>query len=294
MDARQWKAKGETFNVEGRRIYYWDEGEGPVLVLVHGFPTSSWDWAPMWPDLIANWRVIVLDLLGYGFSDKPTDCGYETAIQTDIYEALLDHLGIDTFTLFSHDYGDTVAQELILRHNQRTAKNEAKYTIHSWCLLNGGMFIEAAKPRPIQKLLLNPMTGPLVSALLSKRRFSKSFSAVFAPDKQPSPDELNDFWWIISTNGGHRIAHKLGQYLGERHRRRDEWVGAMQQTHVPMRFICGMLDPVSGANMAERYMEIIPNPDLVELPDVGHYPQVEAPKRVLSAFESFANKHLPK
>ena len=56
---------------------------------------------------------------------------------------------------------------------------------------------------------------------------------------------------------------------------------------MPMRFINGLLDPVSGAHMVERYRELIPGPDVIELEGIGHYPQVEAPGRVLEAFFAF-------
>ena len=78
--------------------------------------------------------------------------------------------------------------------------------------------------------------------------------------------------------------HKLIGYMEERRRQRERWVGALQQTSVPLRLIDGALDPVSGRHMAERYRELVPDPDVVILAEIGHYPQVEAPEAVLEAY----------
>lgn len=289
IDARAWRERAKTFEYDEHRIFYWDQGQGPVLLLLHGFPTSSWDWAPVWEHLAQSWRVVTFDFLGYGFSDKPTSHTYTAKEQADIALALLDKLGVAEFTMLSHDYGDTVAQDLVLRDTT----GDVPGTIHSWTMLNGGLFIEAAKLRPIQKLLLGTYTGPVVSALITKSRFEKSFSAIFAPDKRPTQAALDDFWWIICVNGGDKLYHKLIHYIRERRQRRDEWVDAMNDTSIPMQFVCGMLDPVSGSNMVSRYREVIHAPHIVELPNVGHYPQCEAPQCVLDAFEPFARRHLP-
>ena len=110
-----------------------------------------------------------------------------------------------------------------------------------------------------------------------------ALAAVFGAHTQPSAQELADFWAVVSYDRGHRIAHRILAYLRERHVHRDRWVRAMQTTDAPLRFIDGLADPVSGADMVARYRELIPKADVVELPAIGHYPQVEAPDRVLAA-----------
>lgn len=281
-----WRAQGHTLNFRGHEVFCRVGGpeDAPALLLVHGFPTCSWDWAPLWDELTASWRVLTLDMLGFGLSAKPRDIDYTFALQADLQEHLLERHDVQEVVILAHDYGDTVTQEMLARHEERAG---AGLRIRGICLLNGGMFIEAARPRPIQKLLLGPL-GPVASALMNETLFRRSFSAVFAPETVPSPDELHDFWRAIAHNGGHRIAHKLGQYLRERHNHRRRYIRPMQTTRVPLRFICGMMDPVSGATMARRYLELLPEPDLIELEAVGHYPQVEAPRAVLDHFTHWA------
>ncbi|MHA7835068.1 MAG: alpha/beta fold hydrolase, partial [Algiphilus sp.] len=77
-------------------------------------------------------------------------------------------------------------------------------------------------------------------------------------------------------------------YMAERKNQRARWVGALQKAPIPIRVIDGLDDPVSGAHMVERYRALVAQPDVVELPGIGHYPQVEAPGRVLVALRDWS------
>ena len=95
---------------------------------------------------------------------------------------------------------------------------------------------------------------------------------------------MHDFWRLTAESDGAVIWPSLLGYMEERRRNRERWVGPLQSTRVPLRVIDGAEDPVSGAHMVERYRELVPNPDTVLLPGIGHYPQVEDPDGVVRAF----------
>jgi pimeloyl-ACP methyl ester carboxylesterase len=288
-----WRSAGKTFDYNGHAIFYREEGQGPVLLCIHGFPTASWDWHLLWPQLTQRFRVIALDMIGFGFSAKPPTYPYAIRDQATIHETLLRELGVDFIHILAHDYGDSVAQELLARYEDRRQTSAAGIKIESVCFLNGGLFPEAHRARRIQKLLLTPL-GPLLSRLTSERRFRRSFAAVFGPNTRPSDEELKAAWSLVAHNGGSKIAHKLIRYIPERRQQRDRWVGVLQQTKVPMRLIDGPADPVSGAHMAARYRELVPNADVVLLDGIGHYPQIEDPPGVLAAFLEFVQPLLPR
>jgi pimeloyl-ACP methyl ester carboxylesterase len=250
------------------------------VLCIHGFPTASWDWHAIWGGLTQRHRVIAPDMIGFGYSAKPRDYEYSIRDQATLHEALLDQLGVRSAHVLAHDYGDTVAQELLAR------AGDSSFAIRSICFLNGGLFPEIHRARAIQKLLDSPV-GPLVSRLLTEQSFRRSFSAIFGPDTPPTEGELSDFWSLVAHNDGNRIAHKLIRYMRERRASRERWVGAMQSASIPLRFVNGAADPISGVHMARRYEELIPNPDVVVLDRIGHYPQVEAPQAVLDAFLDF-------
>lgn len=280
---QQWRERGAGFEHRGHPIFYLDEGAGDTALLcIHGFPTASWDWAPVWDELRRRHaRVVTLDMIGFGFSAKPRDYDYSLVDQADIHLELLDRLGIKRVHVLAHDYGVSVAQEILARELEGRGPR-----LLSTALLNGGLFPETHRAVLMQKLLLGPLGG-LISRLAGEAQFRKNFSAVFGPQTKPSDPELSAFWELISREDGQRLFHKLIGYIPERRRMRERWVGALQKTRVPLRLINGPEDPVSGAHMVARYRELVPNPDVVSLPGIGHYPQVEAPEQVLAALAGF-------
>lgn len=94
----------------------------------HGFPTASWDWHKLWPEFVKHYRVIALDMIGFGFSDKPINYHYSIGDQADLQQALLTSLGISSIHLLAHDYGDTVAQELLARFEDLKKLHSRKIT----------------------------------------------------------------------------------------------------------------------------------------------------------------------
>jgi pimeloyl-ACP methyl ester carboxylesterase len=175
----QWNKKGRWFSYGGNKIFYQIEGEGDTLVLLHGFPTSSWDWHKIWHSLIVNYQLITLDYIGFGFSDKPRKYSYSIFDYASLVEQLLRSLNIGRYHLLAHDIGDTVAQELLARQIDGTDDK-----IKSCCLLNGGLFPETHRATLTQKLLLSKL-GSLVSKLSSYKRFVSSFSILFPTRRDP-------------------------------------------------------------------------------------------------------------
>ena len=281
-----WRKRSQTFMFRGHGIHYWTAGQGAPLLLIHGFPTASWDWHYLWQPLSQRYRVIACDMLGFGDSDKPANHEYSLLEQADLQQALLAHLSVEQpVHLLAHDYGDSVAQELLARHY------ESHGQLASCVFLNGGLFPETHRPVLMQKLLLSPL-GWMIGRAFSRDGLVKSFRQIFGPQTCPSESEMDDFWSLVERHHGPRIMHKLIAYIPERRVCRDRWVGAMQRGEVPMRVIDGEVDPISGAHMVERYRELIPDADTVLLPGIGHYPQIEAPSLVLKHYLAFRDQLL--
>jgi pimeloyl-ACP methyl ester carboxylesterase len=280
-----WYASGHTFAYRGHPIFFRDAGprDAPTLLLIHGFPTSSWDWEALWPALTARWRTIAPDLLGFGGSAKPRNHTYSIAGQADMLDVLMSHLGIVDTHLLAHDYGDTVAQELLARRIDSPLQTPH---LRSVCFLNGGLFPETHRAAFIQKLLLSPL-GPLVARLTSRSAFERNLRRIFGHRSPPDAEHLAGFWTVMNRDDGRAVLPQLIRYIVERRERRARWVGALQATPVPLALICGGADPISGAHMAARWRELLPDTEPTLLDDVGHYPQVEAPAAVLDAYLGF-------
>lgn len=278
-----WRAQGQGFSFRGHAMRYWTAGAANAepLLLIHGFPTASWDWHYLWTPLAEKYRLIACDMLGFGYSAKPRGHTYSLLEQADLQQALLAHLGVDgPVHVLAHDYGDSVAQELLARHH------EQRIQLASCVFLNGGLFPETHHPVLVQKLLLSPL-GPLIGRLFSRHKLAANFAKICGPQSQPSPAELDDFWSLITHNDGPAVMHRLIRYMPERRVQRERWLAAMQQGGVALRLIDGAVDPISGAHMLARYRELIPQADTVALQGIGHYPQTEAPALVLQHYLAF-------
>ena len=288
---KRWYERGQHYAHRGHTVFYQTGGcggDGPALLLLHGAPTASWDWHLLWPALCRAFpRVVAADMLGYGYSAKPRDYQYSIMDQADLQQGLLASLGVSRCHVIGHGYGDTVAQELLARQEDRDGKPGLQ--LESVCLLNGGLFPEAFRPTFMQKLLLSRVGG-LVSKMINEQGFRTSLSRVFGPNTQPTFDELAEFWQLVTYNGGADLAYRQMQYLKERERCRERWVEALQRSRVPLRFVCGKLDPVSGMRMVQRYRELVPGPDVVVIQGVGHYPHLEAASETLQAITEFQRR----
>ena len=95
--------------------------------------------------------------------------------------------------------------------------------------------------------------------------------------------DVAGIWQSFHLHNGQRNAHLLIRYVEDRRENAERWTQVLQTTDVPLTFVWGMLDPVSGAHMAERIRERLPDAPFTALEDVAHWPPLEAPERVVAA-----------
>lgn len=282
MAIDRWWDEGERVALEvggaSRGVFVRRMGAGDSTTLLHGFPSSSHDWAKVAPALAERRALLLPDFLGFGASDKPADHDYSLVEQTDLVEALWAHEGVTRTALVAHDYGVSVAQELLARQ----AEHALAVELESVTLLNGGLYPDVHRPQPTQEALLDPEQGPQLAAAINEELFVASLGPTF-PDGYDVAADGADIWRSMERDDGIRIVHRLIRYMVDRRENEARWTGALERTGVPLRFVWGMLDPVSGAHMAERIRERRPDAPLLALDDVAHWPQLEAPERVAGA-----------
>lgn len=281
MRYAEWVEHGERVRIEGYDIFRRQDEDpgGPPVTLIHGFPTSSHDWSLVMPALVdAGLRVTTLDLLGFGASAKPSGHAYSIVEQALIVEALWSELGITSTALVAHDYGVSVAQELLARDPHRVTRM-------AW--LNGGVYPDLHRPLRLQKLLHGP-AGVILGRLTSERSFRNAIDQVTG--RQLDPELLHDMWLSMSRDGGARNQHRLLGYIDERAVHRERWTTALESYPDQMMFIWGPADPVSGGHVLPRLRERLPNARftvLDEPPATGHWPQLENPTAVADALVRF-------
>lgn len=114
MTVQDWKNKGSFILVNQHSIFVVDTDQGSTnktLVILHGYPTSSFDYYKVLPELSKYYRVILRDHIGFGFSDKPLDYSYSLKDQASIALQLWEQLELKKITLLAHDYGTSVATD---------------------------------------------------------------------------------------------------------------------------------------------------------------------------------------
>lgn len=287
MSLTRWRETGGEFQFAGHRVFVRDVGDGDeALVLLHGFPTASWDFEAMWPELTKRFaRVLTLDLLGFGFSDKPRGYRYSVLEQADLVTALLAAHGIRRVHVLAHDYGVHVVEEMLARTRAGSAQSDAPQVL-SVMLLSAPLFSEAYHPSLMKRLLLGPL-APLYLRLIGERQFGRSFSALFGAQTRPGMIELHDYWALIGQRSGKHVLGSLYRFVAERRLHRKRWLNALIESGIPLRLVVGADDPVVGREMATRFQQRITGANVVVLEGIGHYPHVEAPDRSLSALRAF-------
>lgn len=247
-------------------------GDGPTILLLHGYPSSSFDYQQVVSNL-AGRAWLTLDFLGFGLSDKPRPHRYSLLEQADIVEAVVAESAMGPVVLVAHDMGTSVTTELLARDLQGRLPFELQKVV----LTNGSVILRRASLRPIQKVLRGPF-GPVVARLSNKATFRREFGRLFSASHPLSTEEAEAQWALMSHNRGHRIAHLLISYLDERERYAERWHGAVRDWSKPLSFLWALDDPVATTNVLDGLRELRPAADVVELPSVGHYPQVEVPE----------------
>ncbi|MEM9836216.1 MAG: alpha/beta hydrolase [Bacteroidota bacterium] len=286
MQYTQWQRTAQYLDYEGHRIAYYQAGTGPKLTFIHGFPTSSHDWVRVWSRLQDQYSLLALDLLGFGQSSKPRPHSYNFTQQAHIVRAVWQHLGITQTTVIAHDYGSTVALELIAQQKEGdfTGASTVKAAhplpqLQQVLLLNGGIVQGVYRPRIIQRLMAS-FLGPALGLVLGRGSLARNFRAIFGPQYPLTDAEIDDFWSAIEVSNGKWALPYIGRYLHERAARHRRWEAAIANPGVPLHHFWGLFDPISGQAMVDAMQDLNPQLQGQALDGVGHYPQWEKPEEL--------------
>jgi pimeloyl-ACP methyl ester carboxylesterase len=276
---REWQRRGESVDFRGNAIHvYRQPGAGPLLLLLHGFPSSSYDWRLLLEEEPRR-NVLAFDFLGFGLSDKPREHDYSLFWQADLTEEMVRRYAPDrpVFVL-AHDMGTSVANELMARDL------EARLTmrIAGILLFNGSMVLEKASPTPAQRILRSRL-GSLFAKLSSERVFRHQLGSVFS-DAHPLTDrEGADQWSLVCHNEGRTLGHRLVSYMDQREEHAERWHGAIRDWPGELSLAWGLRDPVATTEVLDALRDLRPDVPVTQLPELAHYPQLESPRQMSHA-----------
>jgi pimeloyl-ACP methyl ester carboxylesterase len=285
--ADAWAASGRRVDAGGRSVWCarfvaTNEVGNPPLLVLHGFPTCAYDWKPVLPALRTERDVVLLDVSGFGLSDKP-DHRYSIRGYADDVEAVLVAEGLAEVDLITHDMGDTVGGELLAR----TLEGSLGLHVRRRVVTNGSIYIDLAQLTLGQQVLLGlPDEANDLVATDGGTAFRAGVVGTFAPETPI--DEATELDLDVTTHlavraGGLALLPRTIRYIEDRRAEERRFTGAIEAHPSPVGIVWGELDPVAVHRMAELLVAARPDAPLVTLDGVGHYPMVEAPERFAAA-----------
>jgi pimeloyl-ACP methyl ester carboxylesterase len=281
----QWEARGGRIPLAGYEVFVvdidgGDAGDREPLLVIHGFPTSSFDFHLMVDRLARDRRVVLFDLVGYGLSAKP-DLAYTVDIQADVAVALTERLGLERISLLTHDFGDTVGGELLARQEEGRWPVEIVRRV----LTNGSIYIQMAHLSAGQEFLLSLPDQRLEDAPMDIQTLATALAATHSPASTVSADELEGAAELTARSGGLSLLPRTIRYIEERRRSESRFTGAIEDHPSPLQVVWGADDPIAVVAMVDRLREARPDAGVEILDGVGHFPMVEAPDRFLAGVE---------
>lgn len=286
MNVQEWNTKGSYTKVYGHSIFnIHHKTDKPTIVFLHGYPSASYDYYKVLPFLENNFSYVIHDHLGFGLSDKPSDYSYSLLEQAEISIELWKQLGLKEIHLVSHDYGTTVANEIIVRKLQGFEPVKIKSVTFS----NGSMHIELAHLKLVQRLLKHPTFGKYIVALMNKRTFIKTMQNIWFDKKLCDIDEMNELWNLLMLNASKDVLHKISQYNNERVKYWHRWIPALTKLDIPSHILWAQQDPIAVKAIAEQLYKEIPGAVYTKIYNCGHYPMLEQPDIWIKNVGDFIN-----
>jgi len=287
--ADEWRSRGGYFSwrpavedalpVEVFHVEMGDPG-APVLLLIHGWPTSSIDWFDVAGQLSARFRVCALDFPGYGFSDKPLGWGYSLSRDEELIEFYLaEVIGAEAGVVVAHDRGDSVA----LLHAARCAEGRSATRLEHLVLSNGNIFLPLSNLTQAQRQALDAESWSRIAAAVTPSMLAEGMGATtFTPPRRAGDPEVEALTAIFAYHDGIKVLHEGIQYLVERSKDEQTWLTKLATAPFPVTVIWGVYDTVSPPRVASyvwnEYLMLKPGGNrLYFIPDANHYLQVDRP-----------------
>ncbi|KAJ9519787.1 hypothetical protein QJQ45_013451 [Haematococcus lacustris] len=236
-------------------------------------PACSLDFEPLVEQLLQDKtlraRLLLVDMLGYGDSDKGVgEARFSISQQANVVQAVWARFNVKRTHLVVHDFAVSVAQELL----SKQPKGRLPIPIHKVFWLNGSVFTDLYRPTELQQRLMADMTGWLTARSLTQSAFEQVVGGVFSRE-HPPPRQV--------------------RFIKDRHRYKHIWQGALELAmrfdSSRMMFFWGAQDPMSGAHVAEELKRRFGryNVKISVHADLGHWPHIEDPARVAQALTAF-------
>jgi pimeloyl-ACP methyl ester carboxylesterase len=267
-------AEVQKIRIQGHELAFRRRGRGAPVLLVHGITTYSFIWEGILPRLAEDHDVVAVDLLGCGDSDMPLDVSYGIASQVELLEAFTQALGWGPFSLVGHDIGGGIAQRFAVKHPDRLA--------HA-AVVNG----VAYDFWPVQPIIAmrTPIIRQLAMATLDLGAFSLVVKRGVVHKERVTEDLMAHFWRPMMTRLGRKAFLRFAESLDNRDL--TDISEDLRRTGVPFLIVRGMNDVYLSSKISEKLHREIPGCRYVEVPEAGHFIQLDQPERLVQELRAF-------
>ncbi len=246
-------------NVDGIRMRYLDLGQGEPVVLIHGFASALETWATVWPSLLADYRIIAMDLKGFGWTERP-EGDYSPQAQAQLVLGLMDHLGVERAAVVAHSWGSSVALQMALAAPERVTRL-ALYD--AWVYFEQlPTFFVMARASGI---------GEILTWLFYKERPADKMTAAFY-----DPRWVNEAFAEEVAHALDRPGTEAAALAAIRDQRFEDLQDAYRTITQPVLLLWGREDKVTRLHFGERLVNHLPNAKLIVYGQCGHFPMIEA------------------
>jgi pimeloyl-ACP methyl ester carboxylesterase len=276
--------------IDGRQIFYREAGavDAPVVVLLHGFPTSSFMFRHLIPELADRYRVIAPDYLGFGYSDAPPvdEFDYTFDALADLTAGLLDQLGVSRYAIYVQDYGAPVGWRLALRDPK---------TVTAIITQNGNGYNEGFVAEGWQSVWdyqreQTPETAAALTEFLSFEATKFQYTAGVSDDSVVSPDTWHHDLALLSRPGNDAIQLKLFLDYSTNPKLYPALHDYLRASEVPVLAVWGDKDPFFGPDGARAFAHDAVDPE-IHLLDGGHFLLESALDEVVVLIRDFLARH---
>lgn len=279
LTAEEWKSKGFFVPVFKKNIFVIDtEGEHKeCIVILHGYLTSSYDYHKILPQLSQHYRVVLIDFIGFGFSDREENNYFTIIDQTDYLTQVLHFLEVKNITLLTHDYSNLIAKEIIARQNASITFFDIKKII--FC--NGSIPVNHFNYLDIHTYYKDEDSKKMISMLTSFGVYKKIMQEYFFNKEKITDDELHVMWTLLTNKNGRDIINFIYHYVRERKIFWNRWILALENSTIPIQLIWGKEDVISDDSIPNLENENIVNHTITWIEKTGHYPMLETPEALV-------------
>jgi len=278
--SRDWGAP-RTFDYQGIKINYYEAGQGPPVLLLHGFGGCAYTWRYLIPPLAVAHRVLTLELKGYGLSDKPRDGHYAVADQAGIVAEFIRRQDLHDLVIMGHSMGGGVALITYLKLQQDDPGRIKKLVLID----------SAGYPQKLPWFIrLAKIPGANILAALLPPRFAAALvlKKCYYHKDWITEEQIDTYAYYGSLPGAQEAISQTARQIKPKNF--DRLTKQYRDIKVPVLLIWGMEDEVVPLKVALNFMRDLPNAQLVPLSYCGHIPPEEEPEATRQAIMDFLKK----